>query len=124
MATGKKLPWLRLYTEMPTDPKIRRLEVPHRWLYVVVLCLARQSPVPGSLMLTEQQPITEADLAEEAGLHWRTVRSGMARLADVGLVVVDLDRDTWQVPTFERRQPVSDSSTSRVAKHRARGGPR
>jgi len=114
-----KNPWFRLYgVEMMADPKIRALKVEHRWLWIAVLTLAGASPIPGLLLVTESLPVTERDLAATAGLHWRTVRAGMAALLDLGLIEADLDRDTWRVKNWDKRQFRSDRSTERVTRLR------
>lgn len=115
-------PWFRLYgMEMFADPKLRPLKVEYRLLWVAVLTAAGASPEPGVLLVTESQPVTERDLADLANMHWRTVRTGMDVLVDVGVVELDLDRGSWFVPKWHERQFSSDRSTERVRRHRTRG---
>jgi len=63
-----QLPWLKLYTETIDDPKIKRLSVRERWIWVTVLCLAQKSPVNGKLMLTSTQKLDHSDIATAAML--------------------------------------------------------
>ena len=63
-----QLPWLKLYTETIDDPKIKRLTVRERWIWVTVLCLAQKSPVNGKLMLTSSQKLDHSDIATAAML--------------------------------------------------------
>ena len=79
----KSMPWFRLYTEMPSDRKIRRLKVEHRWLWVCVLCAARQSPIHGLLLVADGVPCDEQDLADMSGLSPRQVAAGLAALATI-----------------------------------------
>lgn len=119
MAAGNKLPWFRLYTEMPTDPKIRRLRKPeYKWLWTVLMCFARMSPEPGYLLISDGQPVDPEDIADIADLPIRTVNEGMKRMETLGLLVADLDRDTWLLPAFSRRQFKSDDSTARTRQWR------
>lgn len=115
-----KLPWLRLYTETPTDRKIRRLDPAHRWLWIVVLCAARMSPKPGALLVDEGDPMDIRDIADLADLHPKTTRSGMSALVKAGLLEVDLDGDYWKVTRWDDRQFKSDDAGARSQQWRAK----
>lgn len=108
----KKMPWFRFYAETVSDRKIRRLKVEHRWLWVVVLCAARQSPEPGRLLLADDQPIDHVDLADLGAMSERAVKDGLKALHAGGLI--DDDNGTWSVPKWEDRQFLSDNSTARA----------
>lgn len=113
------MPWFRFYVETPTDPKIRRLRKgDYKWLWCVLMCVARQSPVPGVLMLSESEPIQPDDLADLADLPVRTVNNGLEAMQKLGLIEPDLDRDSWVLPAFQKRQFKSDDVTARTRKHR------
>lgn len=116
----KKMPWFRFYTETVTDRKIRRLKIEHRWLWVVVLCAARQSPVEGVLVLSEREPIEPADLADMGALTERQVVSGLKALEAAGLIEMDSNIGAWSVPKWGDRQYKSDNSTARVTAMRER----
>lgn len=116
----KKLPWFRFYAETVSDRKIRRLKVEHRWLWVVVLCAARQSPIEGYLVLSERESIDATDLADLGALPERTVTSGLEALNDAGLIEWDANLGAWMVPKWSERQFKSDTSTDRVRAHRER----
>ena len=114
----RKHPWFRLYVEMIWDRKIRRLDVIHRWLWVVSLACARSSPQPGILLLTEGDAMGIDDLADAAAIKPKHVREGLQALQ--GLNLLDLDEDgTWFVPRWSERQFESDDVTLRTAKHRS-----
>jgi len=112
----KKLPWFRVYVEMFADVKIRRLKVEHRWLWLAVLAAARQSPTPGVLLLTEDEPLTCDDLADHAALPVKTVIAGMGELTKRGLLT--FEHGVWTVTKWQDRQFASDDPGPRVAKHR------
>lgn len=118
---AKKLPWVRLYTETTKDPKIRRRPVAERWVWMSVLCLAGESPVRGTLLVTESSPITEQDIADDANVPLRTVRQAMAGFTQDDMIHVDLDLSAWVVTKWDERQPQSDASAAdRQRKHRQR----
>lgn len=114
----KPQPWFRFYVEAIHDRKLRRLKPEHRWLFVAVLAVARQSPVPGLLMLSDDEAISDDDLADLAALPVRAVTAGMKALEAVGIVRMT-DPGCWAVTQWEKRQYESDSSTKRAAKQRA-----
>src|SRR5262245_42102119 len=62
-------PWFRVYVEAFADPKIRRLTPPHRWLWIAILGAARQSCVPGLLLIAPGVPMTRAELAAHATMR-------------------------------------------------------
>ena len=120
MSPRASRPWFRLYTEAPSDPKLRRLAVENRWLFVCVLGLARMSCRPGTLLIAEKAPARIEDIADYAGMDKKKVESGMAALSDLGLVVWN-GIDAWFVPNWDHRQFESDDSTKRGRLHRAEG---
>lgn len=141
-----KRPWFRLYTETLTDPKIRRLTPSQRWLWVAVLAAARQSPIPGQLLLTETEPMTDRDLAHLADLSVKVTRAGLEKLTELGLVAmvmqrpIDADGDdpgrvagasrarggrdqggeVLTVTKWNDRQFESDEANNRSKKHRSK----
>lgn len=118
--TGQKMPWFRWYSETVRDVKLRRLPVAHRWLWAAVLTAASDSPHRGVLLLSDDVPLEESDLADLAALPVAQVRKGMASLVELGMVGFDERSGAWFVPRFADRQPASDSSTDRVRAFRQR----
>ena len=114
----KKQPWFRFYTEAVGDPKLRRLPPAQRWLWVAVLAAARQSPVPGVLMLSERCPLTVADLADYASMRVKDVEAGMAAMDELGLTEFDSALNGWFVVRWSDRQYSSDDVTERTRRHR------
>lgn len=115
----RKQPWFRLYVEMIWDRKVRRLKVAHRWLWVVLLACAKSSPTPGVLLLTDNTPMTEDDIADAAAMKPGDVSAGIGVLATLGLIDVDRNVDAWCIPRWNERQFESDTSTDRTEKHRS-----
>lgn len=113
--------WWRFYTEMPRDRKIRRLKPEHRWLWCCVLTAARESPVPGCLLVSENEAYDLADLADLAGMTEPSVKRGLRHMHELNLIETD-DAGTWHVPAFMQRQFPSDSSTDRTRAYRRNNG--
>jgi len=61
--------WIKLYTEFVNDPKMRRLTLEQRGLWISILCLAGQSPRFGSLYLSEKIPYTIPDIVDAVGIR-------------------------------------------------------
>jgi hypothetical protein len=114
-----KMPWFRFYVEAAGDRKLRRLTPGERWLWVMVLAAARHSPVPGVLLVTDDEPMTMAELADFAGMKEREVRAGVEKMDGLGLLYERGD-GALVVPKWDARQPVSDDVTARTRKHRTR----
>lgn len=111
-------PWFRFYVEAVWDRKLRRLTPAQRWLWVVVLAFARQSPRPGVLLVHDTEPVQPADLADASGLSARQVTAAMGRMVGLGMVTVT-EAGHWSVTKWSERQYESDVSTERTRKHRS-----
>mgnify|MGYP000449813840 CR=1 FL=1 len=97
-------PWFRLYSEFAHDPKIQMLPEAMQRRYVMLMCL-RCSETLETLHETEiafQLRLSEAELIETKQLF-------------VSKNFIDKQ---WNLLNWDKRQFVSDSSTSRVRKHR------
>lgn len=104
------LPWFRFYCETIWDRKLRRLDPSHRWLWATVLACARQSAVPGVLLIAGQ-PMDVDDLADAANLPAPVVDDGMRAFCDLEMVIVD--GGAWVVINFNKRQPADSTERSR-----------
>jgi len=68
-----KLPWLKIWVDMPGDLKIRQLKTREKWIWVTLLCLTRRSPGAPEVWYQDTEdspwrPATIADVAKEARL--------------------------------------------------------
>lgn len=108
--------WLRLYTEIRNDRKLRRLSPAQRWLWVVILTIAKESPSPGCLLLSEGVPVTIEDLADDAAISLDQVQQGIEAF-EAQRMIEQID-GVWYLVNWDKRQFVSDNSTERVKKHR------
>ena len=111
-------PWFRFYVEAIRDPKMDRLTPSERWLWVVILAAARQSPEPGYLMIAEGVAMGWTDLVRASGMKLKEVEHGTDLMTDMKMLAFEDGR--WFVPAFQHRQFESDDVTARTAKHRSK----
>lgn len=107
-------PWLRLYTSIRNDPKVLALSHPMRWNYIVILTCAADAP-DGIL-----PPI--GHLAIELRLTPCDAQQAVNDLIECGLldIVRRGESNVLRPHNWAARQFKSDTSTSRVRKHRQR----
>ncbi|MEW6555107.1 MAG: phage replisome organizer N-terminal domain-containing protein [Actinomycetota bacterium] len=109
--------WVRLYTDIRSDMKIKRLTYEERWLWIVMLTLAKESPKPGYLLLAEDIPLDIDDLAAESGLDATTIANAIAEKMRPFAMVAE-EGAVYRILNWEKRQFTSDNVTERTRKHR------
>ncbi len=119
--------WFRFYTEAISDKKLRRIArdlnqpVPYViGVWTVVLSIASDSPDRGKLLISDNVPATLDDINDAAGCN---VTETFQKLFVTGLVTVTVTEDgqeVYTVPAWDSRQFESDSSATRVRRHRER----
>lgn len=112
-------PWFRFYVEAFPDRKIRRLTPTQRWIWVAILGAARESPMPGHLLIAEGLAMTTDELAEFAGVKVRDVTGALAAMRTLGMVT-DSPAGLVAVANWDRRQFESDDVAVRTRAHRER----
>jgi len=98
-------PWFRMYSEFANDPKVQMMSEVMQRRYIMLMCL-RCSNTLVTLHETEiafQLRISDEDMAETKALF---IKKGF------------IDSE-WNLLNWDKRQFASDTSKSRVAKHRA-----
>jgi hypothetical protein len=108
------MPWLRLYTEIRHDRKLRRLPASHRWLWIVILTMAKDSPRAGWLLVSKDTPITTDDLADEAAISSEDAAAGVRAFLDLDMIE-NID-GIFHVISWDKRQFCNDNSTERWRK--------
>lgn len=118
-------PWFRFYSETLRDRKIEHLarvtgqsKTLLIGVWVTLLSLANDSPIPGALLLTEDIPLAIGDLAMELGLD--VDATGGIIDALLGLRMLTFENGVYCVTNWEKRQFKSDSSQERVRAYRER----
>jgi hypothetical protein len=102
--------WLRLYSDMPSDPKIGTLTDAEFRTWIELLCAAGKHGVDGDTGLTA------------ATINWalrRDVTVTVPRLIERDLVTIN-EAGNYVIKAWEKRQHKSDSSAERTREYRAR----
>ena len=105
-----------------TNRKLRRLPVAQRWVYVAgVLALASQSPIRGALLITDSEPATEEDVAQEATVRLAEARAAMESFRRLGMLERDADGVEWvhDWDSMNKDPKPSDSPDATRARKRA-----
>lgn len=105
---NESMPWLRLYTEVVDDEKLRLLAFEDRWHYIALLCLKRSG------VLDDTDALMKRKVAVKLGLHLQALDEVVKRLADVGLI----DRETLQPLGWNKRQRASDKDITGAERQR------
>ena len=118
-------PWFRFYSETLRDRKLERIArvtgQPKALIvgvWVTILSLANDSPIPGALLLTEDIPLALGDIAMEADMPDDVVSTIIERFQAMQMMIVE--DDVHIVANWDKRQFKSDSSIERVRRYRER----
>ena len=91
--------------EVGRNLKVMRLSVQERWAFVAgVLALAAKSTVRGLLVVADE-PATEMDVANQAGVSRAVAKSTLRKLRDMGMLVMDGEYECERVHDFEDWNP-------------------
>jgi len=115
MCKGKPManPWLRLWAEFASDPKIQILAFEDQRHYVMVLCLKCNGTLDAG---APSESYRERLIAKALGLDTIAALEAKRRLVEGGLLAGD-----WQPLRWDERQYTSDhSSAERKRKQRDR----
>jgi hypothetical protein len=103
------------------DRQLRRVPAQQRWVWVAgVLALAAQSPIRGHLLLVDAEPVTEKDIAGEAGVTRALASKALSSFRKLDLVVVDEALACEFVPNFLLYNPQPSSSSTEGERLRKR----
>ena len=108
----KPHPWFRFYSEAVRDRKLEaacrltqhpRVMVIGAW--ATLLALANDSPTRGILLLTEEMPLTDEDIAREFGLDLPTTQSLL--VAFVKLTLLWEEGEAYGITAWCKRQSIA-----------------
>ena len=100
--------WFRLYPETVWDRKLRRHPVACRWAWIVILCLASESPERGRLLLKDGLPLTVEDIADAAHIPVDEAQSAINTFLEQGMLLED--DGAWLVAKWGERQYEASSA--------------
>jgi hypothetical protein len=103
--------WIRLDSEYMRDGRVRRSGVAWLWPPVVALC----KRLGGRVLIADADPDL---LAADIHLPASTIRAGLLRFAEVGLLKIDGDH--YVIPDWQDHQTDPVPVRERVAAHRAK----
>lgn len=106
----RKMPWLRLYTEIIDDEKLGLLAFEDRWHYVALLCLKGK----GVLDEEADPELLMRKVAYKLGLACSETEKVASRLAKMGLI----DADTFQPLAWDNRQYESDFDSTNAERQK------
>lgn len=98
--------WFRMYSEFATDPKVQMLSEVNQRRYVMLLCMRCSND---NVTLHDEEVAFQLRVTDE---EWMVTK---ATLMSKGMIDEDAKPCAW-----DKRQYISDSSTSRVAAYRER----
>lgn len=99
---SRRKPWFRLYSEIKQDRKLRRCNGDERWCWIVILCIASESPERGCLYITDGVPCNFEDIADEAALSPEVVEAAIFKFSDMNMM--HQENGVWIVSNFLDRQ--------------------
>lgn len=109
MADGREYAWAKVYCDLPRDPKLTVRPPLDRWLYAVLILLAREnSAEPGTVPPDEARP---SWLAAYTGHTLKGVTQALCYFEDRGMVATTPAGGLMLV-NFEKRQAPSDSTAA------------
>jgi DnaD/phage-associated family protein len=118
------LPWFRFYSEALNDRKMSRAvrisgqpKATVMGVWLVLLCLANDSPERGKLMLGEDLWLEEDEIMAETGLDMVTFGKIISAFQQLNMLAVGRG---YELPNWGKRQYKSDNSSARVAAYRER----
>ncbi len=105
-----RYPWIKLWFDCLSDPKLKRLSMAERCCWYELLLLAGSSPVRGKLMLTDTEPMTLEDIMRCLCVTRNdkiTLSCVIPKL--INMKVIYLNEGAYQVTNFVSRQDIYQS---------------
>jgi hypothetical protein len=103
-----------VHTKIGSNRKLRRLKPGERWCHVAgVLAIAAESPVPGHLLIAEDMPATDRDIADHAGVSLAVAKSTVEKLHELGVLAPDDDAGCVYVHDWDEWNPAPKSDPKR-----------
>jgi len=119
-----KMPWFRYYSETSHDKKIDLISEESDLHFLIVhgvwsilLCLANDSPIRGSLYITKNKPFRDSFLAEDLHLSIEDTKKIIECFIEYDMLEID-ENSAYKISNWDTRQFQSDNSNERVEKYR------
>lgn len=113
-----------VHTKIGGNRKLCRLKPAERWCHVAgVLAIAAESPVPGHLLIAEDLPATDRDIADHASVSLPIAKATVEKLHQLGVLKVDPDASCVYVHDWDEWNPPPKSdpkAAERMRRYRER----
>lgn len=113
----KKMPWLKLHTEIRTDPKMLALNDMEFRIWIYALCLAADSKVRGVICIDEGIPYPADALSRAMFIDTKTLQDTITKFCKLKMVEVRED-ETIILLHFNERQYEYPSDRPEAARER------
>lgn len=117
------MPWFRCWNDALSDLKIAAIaeELNKEYhevlgIWIMILCLASQSPDRGKLLVTFQKRFTQRGIAQAMKLSEEETKVWLSKFLEMEMLVKN--NGNFEVKNWSKRQPKSDNSTERVKQWR------
>jgi hypothetical protein len=87
------------------EPKVRRLNDAEFRAFVAALCMAGASPVRGQLLVTLNEPVTAADVADEARISEDDAQRALDKMQRLGALELDESTGALRFTNWHRYNP-------------------
>lgn len=116
----ERLPWFRLYSrDLLGDIGLRSEKPIIRWAWIVLLCIANESPERGYLLKPNGEPIDDNFLQNALGVSFRQCKMIAKWLQnDCKMIAKCTERNCYFVRNWDKYQKDSDSSVERTRRYR------
>jgi DnaD/phage-associated family protein len=115
-----ELAWLKLYTEIRSDPKMRRLDDAEFRIWITVMCLAAESSKRGYLLLAPGLPLTLEDIALETNKPIEVVEAAFVKFQALKMVDLREEDNCYYLINFDKRQRKKPSDEPEAVNERVR----
>ena len=105
------MPWIKLWTDFPDDPKIAKCSEGAQLLFAKLLCIAGQCDAEGYLV-NGDDPLTRWDIAWRLRMELERTESLIDEL--IGFDLLATDGDYLLIPNFSKRQGRSQMREARA----------
>lgn len=105
--------WFKLHSDFRNDPKIKRLPIAERYAFIILLCLANESEIRGTIAGLDDDDIAfELEMQSE---DWQTLK---AKFKIKGFI--DFTKDQILIRNWDKRQYDKPSDHPEATKQRKR----
>lgn len=107
---------------LPHQLKIKRLTSEQKWLWVVILILAYESPISGKLYIDRNLPVSEDDLAWKSSIPIETIQTHLEALENLNMLRREKDalvivNANMELTTREKSSHNINSEENNVERH-------